>query len=108
MVENLNGCRALVTGGTGYLGARIGKSLAEHGYDVSLGSRNPFTNGTVEGCDQVATDWDDPELKFCKGFDLIIHSSGMNANDCALNPSLALKFNGQTTGQLARKAAFYG
>lgn len=108
MVGNLNNRRVLITGGTGYLGARIGKSLAEHGYNVSLGSRSPFTKGTVEGCDQITTDWDDPEFQFCKGFGLIIHAAGMNANDCAENPSLALKFNGRTTGELAQKAAFYG
>ena len=108
MVGNLNSRRVLVTGGTGYLGARIGQSLAEQGYDVCLGSRNPYANGKVEGCNQIATNWDDPELKFCKGFDLIIHAAGMNAYDCAQNPSLALKFNGQTTGAVAQKAAFYG
>ena len=108
MVENLNNFRVLITGGTGYLGARIGESLSEHGYDVCLGSRNPFSNGAVEGCNQVATDWDDPELKFCKGFDLIIHAAGMNAHNCAQNPSSALKFNGQTTGRLVEKAESYG
>ena len=108
MVGNLNHCRVLVTGGTGYLGARIGKSLAEQGYDVCLGSRYPFANGVVEGCNQVATDWDDSEFEFCKGFDLIVHAAGMNAHDCAQNPGLALKFNGQTTGKLAQKASSYG
>ena len=68
MVRNLNNLRVLITGGTGYLGARIGKSLAENGYNVCLGSRSPFTKGTVEGCDQIITDWDDPEFQFCKGF----------------------------------------
>jgi UDP-glucose 4-epimerase len=108
MVGHLNSRKVLVTGGTGYLGARIGKSLAEQGYDVCLGSRNPYANGKVEGCNQIATTWDDPELKFCKGFDLIIHAAGVNARDCAENPSLALKFNGQTTGRLVQKAESYG
>jgi len=98
----------LITGGTGYLGSRIGESLTKRGYDVYLGSRNPFAKGVVEGCNQVFTDWDDCELEFCKGFDLIIHAAGMNVHDCAQNPSLAFKFNGRTTGKLVKKAAFYG
>ena len=108
MVENLNHCRVLVTGGTGYLGARIGKSLAEQGYDVCLGSRYPFANGTVEGCNQVATDWDDSEFNFCKGFDLIIHAAGMNANDCAKNPEMAYQFNGLLTEKLIARALAFG
>lgn len=108
MVGNLNHCRVLVTGGTGYLGARIGKSLAEQGYKVCLGSRYPFANGTVEGCSQAATDWDDSEFKFCKGFDLIIHAAGMNAKDCAENPEMAYRFNGLLTEKLIEKALAFG
>ena len=98
----------MITGGTGYLGARIGKSLADYGYDVYLGSRNPFANGKVEACNQLLTNWDDSEFKFCKGFDLIIHAAGMNAYDCVQNPGLAINFNGKTTGEFAQKAALYG
>ena len=108
MVGNLNHCRVLVTGGTGYLGARIGQSLAEQGYEVWLGSRYPFANGTVEGCNQVATNWDDSEFKFCKGFDLIVHAAGMNASACAENPEMAYRFNGLLTEKLIEKALAYG
>jgi UDP-glucose 4-epimerase len=100
--------RVLVTGGTGYLGARVGASLAEHGYDVYLGSRKPYSHGIVEGCNQVITDWDDPQLTFCKGFDLIIHAAGMNADECARNPHLAIEFNGKVTELLVRQSASYG
>jgi UDP-glucose 4-epimerase len=100
--------KVLVTGGTGYLGARVGASLVAHGYDVYLGSRNPFSHGIVEGCNQVITNWDDPELTFCKGFDLIIHAAGMNACDCARDPHLAIEFNGKITERLAKKSASYG
>jgi UDP-glucose 4-epimerase len=100
--------KVLITGGTGYLGARIGASLAANGHDVYLGSRNPFSNGIVDGCDQVATNWHDPELSFCSGYDLIIHAAGMNAKDCAENPDLAFSFNGLLTEKLIGKAAGYG
>lgn len=108
MVKNLSNKSLLITGGTGYLGASIGQYLCKYGYNVFLGSRNPFSNGVIEGCDQVATDWDDPELKFCNGFDLIIHAAGMNAEACAENPTMAVRFNGETTARFAEKAAFYG
>ena len=100
--------KVLVTGGAGYLGARIGESLVACGYDVYLGSRNPILHGVVEGCDQVITNWEDPELGFCDGFDLIIHAAGMNASDCAKNPHMAVRFNGEITARFAEKAASYG
>lgn len=100
--------KALVTGGTGYLGARIGVYLAAHGYDVSLGSRKPFSQRIIHGCSQISTDWEDPKLAFCDGFDLIVHAAGMNALDCANNPQLAIEFNGKITDLLVKKSASYG
>ena len=108
MVGNLNSARVLITGGTGYLGARIGEFLSEFGYDVFLGSRNPFSKNLVDGCKHVTTDWDDPAFKFCEGFDLIIHAAGMNAGDCAKDPRMAYRFNGDTTARFVEKAALYG
>lgn len=108
MAGNVNGVRTLITGGTGYLGARIGQYLSEHGYDVYLGSRKPNSNRAVHDCNYLTTDWEDPELEFSNGFDLIVHTAGMNAYDCAKNPKLALLFNGETTGCLAEKASNYG
>ena len=103
-----NSEKVLVTGGAGYLGARIGRSLVAHGYDVDLGSRKPFSRGAVEGCNQIYTNWDDPELSFCKGYDLIIHAAGMSANECEKNPQSAIEFYGKTIERLVRKATSYG
>jgi len=100
--------KVLITGGTGYLGARIGEFLVTHGYDVDLGSRNPISRGAVKGCNQILTNWDEPELSFCKGYDLIIHAAGMNAQECRKDPQLAIEFNGETTERLVKKAASYG
>ena len=100
--------KVLITGGTGYLGARIGEFLLAHGYEVDLGSRNPSTRGLVQGCNQILTNWDDPELSFCKGYDLIVHAAGLNAQDCRKYPQLAIEFNGKTTERFVEKAAFYG
>jgi len=100
--------KVLITGGTGYLGARIGEALSTNDYDVYLGSRHPFSRGTINGCSQVGTDWSDPELTFCQGFDIIFHAAGMNAQDCEQNPDLAFEFNSKITERLARKSALYG
>ena len=104
----INSQKVLVTGGAGYLGARVGSSLSAQGYDVSLGSRNSSIDKVVEECSQVLTNWEDPELNFCKGFDIIVHAAGMNARECEQSPNLAIQFNGEMTGRLARKSASYG
>ncbi|MDC0172514.1 SDR family oxidoreductase [Gammaproteobacteria bacterium] len=103
-----NSQKVLVTGGAGYLGARVGSSLAAQGYDVFLGSRNPFKNGSIDGCEQVYTDWKHPDLNFCKGYDLIIHAAGMNARACADDPEMAHRFNGLLTEKLIEKALAFG
>ena len=100
--------KLLITGGKGYLGSRIGYFLAEHGYKVTLGSRNPSQNENIRNSDQVFTNWDDPELSFCKGYDFIIHAAGMNAKDCAENPKSAFYFNGTITSRLVKKSIKYG
>ena len=108
MVRYIESPKVLITGGTGYLGARIGDSLADNGYTVYLGSRKPSLNSKINNCFQLITDWDDPELLFCNGFDLIIHAAGINAQECAQNPDLAMHFNGEMTRLLARKSLAYG
>ena len=100
--------KVLITGGTGYLGGCIGAALALNEYDVSLGSRYPYRYGSIEGCSQIKTDWDDSELSFTDGFDVIIHAAGMNASECAKDPDLALVFNGKVTRRLAEKSAICG
>ena len=108
MVGDLTQDKVLITGGTGYLGASIGKYLSNMGYEVFLGSRKPESRGKVKNCSQILIDWSDKDLKFCKGFDLIIHAAGMNAQSSADNPKLAFQFNGLLTEKLIEKSANYG
>lgn len=104
MAGSLRPEKILITGGTGYLGARIGQFLNEQGYQVSLGSREPFKSGEIIGCHKVTTNWKDPALEFCKGYDCIIHAAGMNSKDCAENPEAAFHFNGICTEKLIKAA----
>lgn len=108
MARGLEPQKVLITGGTGYLGAHIGVTLAANGYDVYLGTRNPHLNGSIDGCTQVLTDWQDPALSFCAGYDLIIHAAGMNAKDCLENPKMAHQFNGLRTELLIDRALEFG
>lgn len=105
MAGYLRSEKVLITGGTGYLGARIGKFLNEQGYQVSLGSRQPYKSSDVTGCRKVTTNWQDLELEFCKGFDIIIHAAGMNDKDCAESPDEAFYFNGTCTEKLIKAAS---
>ena len=44
----------------------------------------------------------------CSGFDVVIHSAGMNAKDCIANPEGAIGFNGEETGNFVRASARAG
>tara|TARA_B100000795_G_scaffold266991_1_gene251057 strand:- start:670 stop:1611 length:942 start_codon:yes stop_codon:yes gene_type:complete len=108
VAKNLNNCRVLVTGGSGYLGARIGENLVHEGYDVYLGSRELFPHGISRSYSKIVTDWEDPDLTFCKDFDLVVHAAGMNAMSCLDSPEDALRINGKLSEKLIEKAVMYG
>lgn len=99
--------KILVTGGKGFIGGRLALHLNQTGNTVLIGSRNqsqlfyPFNNLEVR-----RTDWYDINSlqKACKDVDVIVHTAGMNANDCSKNPLSALEFNGLATGRLVEAA----
>ena len=99
--------RILVTGGRGYLGGRVSKALMELGHDVTITTRNPqLISGSNLGVEILSPNWNSKsELqKVCYGKVLVIHGAGVNAQDCQDNPSMALEFNGNATGRIARAA----
>ncbi len=108
MAKNLNKCRVLITGGAGYLGGRIGDFLSQSGYDVYLGSRNSFSQNILTSCSKVVTNWQDSDLKFCNGFDVILHAAGMNAKSSSEHHEEALRVNGKLTEKLIEKSSKYG
>jgi len=102
--------KILITGGFGYVGGRLGEYLASAMYEVYLGSRSSraepdwLSKGNV-----VQMDWTDDHslITACKNMDVVIHTAGMNAAECADNPSMALDVNGAATARLvvaARKS----
>jgi len=97
--------KVLVTGGFGYLGGRIAKSLSAQGYKIRLGSRKiRSTPSWLQNAEVVQTIWGDSRKLFeiCEGVDAIIHTAGINAQDCSLDPVRAIEFNGAETARLVK------
>lgn len=103
--------RVLISGASGYLGGRIARYLSIEGFNVFKGMRrkNKFVNSGL-GSKIVELAWTNIEKleENCAGFDIIIHSAGMNAKDCASNPDEAFRFNGDETGNLVRASVKAG
>lgn len=100
--------KLLITGGFGYLGGRLGQFLAHDArYEIVLGSRRHIEAPPWLLQAKVArTNWNSlgDLQKLCAGIDAVVHSAGMNAQDCAANPVAALKFNAVATARLVEAA----
>lgn len=102
--------KILVTGGFGFLGGRVAQHFFRQGHDVLLGTRRDnrlehYLNEQEQG-QVVQTCWDDAHKleNICSGVDVIIHASGMNAQDCASDPVGALKINTVATASILQAA----
>lgn len=100
--------RFLVTGGFGYIGARLGQYLVADGHDVVLGTRsNDLTPPAwLPTAKIMLTDWSNigKLSAACEQVDIVIHSAGMNAADCIENPAEAFNFNAVATARLVEAA----
>jgi len=99
--------KILITGGLGFIGGRLGIHLSENGHEVVLSTRknlNPPVWLPTAGIAVVDWESDESLSKACLGADLIIHTAGMNAKDCELNPVEAFNFNGLATSKLLTAA----
>ncbi|TGK48576.1 SDR family oxidoreductase [Leptospira bouyouniensis] len=88
--------KVLITGGFGFLGGRIADHLGNQGFEVSLGSRtSKLVPSGFNNCKSVITNWDDTnQLRdVCSDQDVIIHTAGMSAEDCAKDPIASFEFN---------------
>ena len=97
--------KVLISGATGYLGGRIANYLTREGVNVVRGGRTK-TKIVTDGSDTniISLGWFNFKklVENCNGFDVVIHSAGMNAKDCIANPEGALSFNGEETGNFVR------
>lgn len=99
--------RILITGGFGFIGGRLAVHLTQAGHQIVLGTRS--TNKAPAWLPQAEVaqiHWHDAEYleHTCQGIDVVIHAAGMNAQDCAVDPVVALEFNGVATSRLVAAA----
>jgi UDP-glucose 4-epimerase len=98
----------LITGGNGYIGARLVKQFISLGNKVTIVTRSIKKNIVEsENLKQYVINWNN-ELeikKICNGIDIVIHASGMNAEESEKNPIDAFNFNGILTAKLFKAAS---
>ena len=97
--------RILITGGFGYLGGRISQSLEAKGHHIVLGSRKDNTLPEwLPNAEVFKLDWNNNDSleSACQNVEIVIHTAGMNAKDCARYPKQAIEFNGKTTERLVQ------
>ena len=95
--------RVLITGGFGFVGGRLAQHLHQAGHHVVLGSRTVRSPPQwLREAEVVKMDWNNIEAleAVCVGLDVIIHASGMNAQDSFASPAGALAVNGVATADL--------
>ena len=94
----------LITGGLGYLGARIALHLISQGLTVRLGSSriDPQIPAELINCQFVHTDFKNQDSlnRACYGVNTIIHLAGMSASHCNINPKEAMIMKGVGTKKL--------
>lgn len=100
--------RVLVTGGRGYIGGRLVKTLAcDADFDLTLSGR---ACAGAEKNTTVVVNWRERASieAICRGQDAIVHLAAMNETDCERNPEEALKINGLAVLMLMEAAAAAG
>ena len=100
--------KILITGAFGYLGGRISSffsTISEHEI-ILCSSREIKTAFSSENIKVVQINWKDEESisNACANIDVIIHTAGMNAQDCHINPKEANNVNSIYTAKLVKNA----
>jgi UDP-glucose 4-epimerase len=98
----------LVTGGFGFLGARIAEFLNRQGHYIVVGTRDSKIKSVNDKCNSkiVQISWNEQEKidELCKGIDVVIHTAGMNASECVTDPASALEVNSVYTSRLVQSS----
>jgi UDP-glucose 4-epimerase len=96
----------LITGGFGLLGGRLAQYLSKN-YNVILGSRSDQNKPNwLPIAKTLKIDWNaETSLNdACNMVDIVIHASGLNAQECSSDPEKALLVNGVYTQNLVNAA----
>lgn len=98
----------LITGAFGYLGGRLVDHFRRYSPDAALrlGTTKVKLLDHQEKSEIFQIDWGKENTldDACDGIDLIIHTAGMNAQDCSSDPAGAFVANAVNTGNLLRSA----
>jgi len=100
----------LITGGFGFLGGRLGQYLSGD-YNIILASRtDQVTPDWLPLSKTIKIDWESERslLDACKSVDIIIHASGLNAQECSDDPDKAFLVNGTYTQRLVNATVKQG
>lgn len=101
--------KVLITGGSGYLGSRLVKHFFDNGASVIAISRNKkLLNYLPDFKPHNLFLWgsDSEMLNHLEGVDTVIHSAGMNYQDCLKDPYAAYEFNGAMTHKLLKLSTY--
>jgi UDP-glucose 4-epimerase len=100
--------KVLITGGLGYLGAKISSMLVKAGMKVRIATsrENPSVPKELLGCDLVKINLLDIDtlIAACDNVDTIIHLAAANYLECEADQEYALKINGLGTLNLLNAA----
>lgn len=100
--------KVLITGGTGYVGARVAQELSSRNeLNIVLGSRMAQESPAwLPNTQVVAMNWCSQQslLDACNGVDVVLHLAAMNEIDCARDPISALESNGVYSVRLLEAA----
>ena len=101
--------KILITGAFGYLGGRISSFFSSSQSEIEIvlaSSRALKIQYSSENIKVVQINWKDEESisSACANIDVIIHTAGMNAQDCNINPEEATNVNGVYTAKLVKSA----
>ncbi len=97
-----------MTGGQGLIGSRLVDHLLRKVYAILIGSRRKISQDEcAPGAKYITVDGSDEDslLKCCRDVDVVVHTAGMNAQDCVKDPPTALQVNGLHTARLAKSAS---
>ncbi len=101
--------KVLVTGGAGYVGARLVPHLLEHGHKVDVLDKLVFGDGALAPCrDRVGLEVKDirrTSREDFEGYDAVVHLAGISNDPTAeYNPEANLSINRDGTAHVAKAA----
>ena len=102
--------RVLITGGLGFLGARLAVYLDNLGYSLKIGTRKLIKKPVwLKNAQITQLKWDDFNslVLSCTDVDVVVHAAGMNSKDCVSDPRCSLVqwiFNGAVVKAASQKS----